>query len=271
VAPYIGALLILGTVATTDERTLSGTARAAFRITEARTISHTYIGIALALLLVAALVWSRRHRIADAGGKAANPLAALDLLRRPRFAFGMACIFFYVGAEVAIGSLLTSWVAQPTTLALDPQAAGKHLAFYWGGAMVGRFAGAGFLRLVAPGKLLAAAALVVLALLAVAANGTGAPAGWALLAVGLFNSIMFPTIFSLACEKLGPRAAEGSGLICAAIVGGAIVPPLTGWAADQVGLAAALAVPALCYAAIAGFGWYARRPAPEIVAPVPPS
>jgi FHS family L-fucose permease-like MFS transporter len=85
--------------------------------------------------------------------------------------------------------------------------------------------------------------------------------GWALLAVGLFNSIMFPTIFSLACEGLGERAAEGSGLICVAIVGGAVVPLLAGVAADMAGLRMALAVPAVCYALILAFGWYARRPA----------
>ena len=92
-------------------------------------------------------------------------------------------------------------------------------------------------------------------------NGGGAGAGWALLAVGLFNAIMFPTIVSLASEKLGARSAEGSGLICVAIVGGAVTPPLTGWVADRTSLAAALAVPAVCHAGIACYGWYARRPA----------
>ncbi|MGJ9417285.1 hypothetical protein ACHAC9_05870 [Massilia sp. CMS3.1] len=92
------------------------------------------------------------------------------------------------------------------------------------------------------------------------ANTTGMLSGWSLLAVGLFNSIMFPTIFSLACEGLGERAAEGSGLICMAIVGGAIVPLLTGHAADAVGLKLALIVPALCYAVILCFGLFARRP-----------
>jgi FHS family L-fucose permease-like MFS transporter len=100
----------------------------------------------------------------------------------------------------------------------------------------------------------------LIVLLLVSANTTGPVSGRSLLAIGLFNSIMFPTIFSLACEGLGSRAAEGSGIICVAIVGGAVVPLLTGYAADLAGLKAALVVPAVCYAGIAGFGIYARRP-----------
>ncbi|WCT73830.1 sugar MFS transporter [Sphingomonas naphthae] len=256
--PPLGAMLILGAIA-------SGADVA----TEARVISRTYIGIAVALCVLAALVWMRRNRLQETRAAAINPLAALDLLRRPRFAFGMLGIFAYVGAEVAIGSLLVNYLAQPTTLALSEEQAGHHLAFYWGGAMIGRFAGALILRWFTPGKVLTTAALAVLALILVSANSSGAVAGWSLLAVGLFNSIMFPTIFTLACEKLGARTAEGSGLICVAIVGGAILPPLTGHVADSTSLAFALVVPAASYALIAAFGWYARRPAPDTLeAPV---
>jgi len=261
VFPYVGASLILGSVATVDEKSLTGDALAAFQAVEARVISHTYIGLAIALVLVAALVWIRRNQLTNDRSDAINPLAALDLLRRPRFAFGMACIFLYVGAEVAIGSMLVNYLVQPTTLALTPESAGKHLAFYWGGAMIGRFIGAGVLRLVSPGKVLAGAAFCVLALLALSANSVGALAGWSLLAVGLFNSIMFPTIFSLASEGLGLRTAEGSGLICVAIVGGAVVPPVVGGVADAASLAMALAIPAICYTGIAAFGIYARNSA----------
>jgi len=107
---------------------------------------------------------------------------------------------------------------------------------------------------------LASAAAAVLSLLLISANSSGAVSGWSLLAIGLFNSIMFPTIFSLASEGLGPRAAEGSGIICVAIVGGAVVPLLTGHTADAIGLKPALIVPAICYAGILSFGLYARRP-----------
>jgi FHS family L-fucose permease-like MFS transporter len=128
--------------------------------------------------------------------------------------------------------------------------------------MVGRFIGSYLLRVISPGKLLACVAAAVITLLLVSANTSGAVSGWALLAIGLFNSIMFPTIFTLACEGLGPRAAEASGIICVAIVGGAVVPLITGRAADLAGLKAAMIVPALCYAVICGFGIFARRPAP---------
>lgn len=260
VAPYVGATLILGTLAQVDPATLSGEALRLFQVAETSRIVETYLGIAAVLIVVAGVVWVSRNRLRQAASGPVNLRDALSLLKQPRFAFGVLGIFLYVGAEVAVGSLLVSYLEQSTTLALDPRAAGEHVAFYWGGAMVGRFAGAGLLRVFSPGKVLAAAASCVMVLLLVSSHSVGAVAGWSLLAVGLFNSIMFPTIFSLACEGLGERAPEGSGLICMAIVGGAIVPPLTGLVADHASLAGALIVPGLCYAGIAAFGWYARRP-----------
>jgi FHS family L-fucose permease-like MFS transporter len=182
------------------------------------------------------------------------------LLTRPRFAFGTLCIFLYVGGEVAIGSLIVIYLMQANVLGMEAGLAGKHVSFYWGGAMVGRFVGAWLLRMFAPGKVLACAAATVIALLTLSANTTGLVSGWSLLAIGLFNSIMFPTIFTLASEGLGRRAAEGSGVICMAIVGGAIVPLVTGHAADLWGLKHSLIVPACCYFTILAFGWYARRP-----------
>lgn len=128
--------------------------------------------------------------------------------------------------------------------------------------MIGRFVGSAVLRAVSPGKVLAFNALGAIALILLSTQSVGLVSGYALLAIGLMNSIMFPTIFSLACEKLGSRAADGSGLINVAIFGGAVMPLLTGSVADMSGsLAIALAVPAVCYGVIAGYGWYARRPA----------
>ncbi|PTQ13274.1 glucose/galactose MFS transporter [Sphingomonas oleivorans] len=266
IMPYVGAMLILGSLANVDSSTLDPAALATFRAEETQVVVHTYIGLAVALVAVALLVWARRNRLQEARAERVPFTRSFELLKRPRFAFGTLGIFLYVGAEVAIGSLIVNYLMQARTLGLDPQSAGEHVAFYWGGAMVGRFVGAYVLRLVAPGKVLATAASIVIALLLISANSTGAVAGWSLLAIGLFNSIMFPTIFSLASEGLGERAPEGSGLLATAIVGGAIVPPITGSAADTLGLAAALTVPAICYAGIASFGWYARRPA--VLAPV---
>jgi FHS family L-fucose permease-like MFS transporter len=258
--PYVGSILILGSLAKVDPSQLSGAALSAFRTQETHVVVSTYLGLAVVLVLVAALVWLRRNRLVETPLEDVTFRHAFDLLRQTRFGFGALCIFLYVGAEVAIGSLIVSYLMQSSVLGLGQEEAGKHVPFYWGGAMVGRFIGAYLLRVFSPGKVLACAAAGVIALLFISANSAGAVSGWALLAIGLFNSIMFPTIFSLACEGLGPRAAEGSGIICIAIVGGAIVPLITGHAADWVGLKTALIVPAVCYAGILSFGVYARRP-----------
>jgi FHS family L-fucose permease-like MFS transporter len=223
-------------------------------------VVRTYLGLAVALMVVAAVVWSRRNRLTQRTTDASNILHAFDLLKQPRFGLGALCIFLYVGAEVAIGSLIVNYLMQANVLGLSQEAAGKHIPLYWGGALVGRFIVAWVLRLLSPGKVLAFAATAVITLLAISANSHGAVSGWALLAIGLFNSIMFPTIFSLACEGLGKRAAEGSGVICVAIVGGAVIPPLTGTVADLTTLSFALLVPAVCYVIIVAYGVYARRP-----------
>ncbi len=260
VFPYVGAILILGSLATVDPSTLSGAALDAFRAEETRVVVHTYIGLAIALVIVAALVWHNRKKLVETPAPKVSMMKAFELLRQPRFAFGAACIFLYVGAEVAVGSVIVNYLMEANVLGLNAEDAGKHVPLYWGGAMVGRFIGAALLRMFSPGKVLACAAGMTITLLLVSANTTGVVSGWSLLAVGLFNSIMFPTIFSLACEGLKERAAEGSGLICVAIVGGAIVPLVTGHAADAMGLKMALAVPAICYAIILCFGVFARRP-----------
>ncbi len=257
--PYAGSILILGSLATVDPAKLSGEALTAFRSADTRIVVHTYVGLAIALVALAALVWSQRKRLVERPMARVSMLRAFNLLSRPRFAFGALCIFLYVGAEVAIGSLMVSYLMQTDVLGLDPAEAGKHVPLYWGGALVGRFFGAYVLRILVPGKVLAGAAAAAVSLLLVSANGTGSLSGWSLIAVGLVNSIMFPTIFSLASEGLGTRAAEGSGVICVAIVGGAIVPLLTGNAADVWGLKAALGVPGACYLVILAFGLFARR------------
>ncbi len=259
--PYVGSILILGSLSTVDMTTLAGDALAAYRQQETQIVVQTYLGLAAALALVAAVIWWRRNRLPHVVGPPTNFFQAFDLLKRRRFGLGALCIFLYVGAEVAIGSLIVNYLMQASTMGLEEQSAGKHVTFYWGGALVGRFIGAWLLRLVSPGKLLCAVAGAAISLIVVSSQAQGALSGWALLAIGLCNSIMFPTIFTLASEGLGARAAEGSGVICVAIVGGAIVPPLTGLLADFTDLRTALFLPAACYLVIASFGVYARRPA----------
>ena len=258
--PYVGSIIILGSLATVDVATLSGAALDAYRTQETQVVVRTYLALAAALMLVAAVVWTRRNRLPQPPVDDTNIFKAFNLLGRPRFGFGALCIFLYVGAEVAIGSIIVNYLMQADIMGLGEQAAGKLVPLYWGGALVGRFIGAYVLRLVSPGLVLAAVAVGVISLLGLSASSSGAFAGWSLLAIGLFNAIMFPTIFTLASVGLGKRAAEGSGVICVAIVGGAVIPPLTGYVADQLGsLQLALIVPALCYLVIAGFGFYAHR------------
>jgi MFS transporter, FHS family, L-fucose permease len=261
--PYFGSILILGSLANTDASKLAGAALTAYRMHATHAVEMAYVGLAAALIIVASLVWLRRNRLAESALESVTVRHALKLLRDGRFGFGALCIFLYVGAEVSIGSLIVNYLMQSNVWGLAAEDAGKHVPYYWGGAMLGRFVGSGLLRVFSPGKILASAAAIDILLLLLSANSVGPISGWSLLSIGLFNSIMFPTIFSLASEGLGPRAAEGSGIICMAIVGGAVVPRLTGVAADWINasnLKPALFVPAICYAGILAFGIYARRP-----------
>jgi FHS family L-fucose permease-like MFS transporter len=264
--PLVGSVLILGSISSVDPARLSAASRAVFRAQESHLIVRVYIGLAAAILAVAAVVWMRRRSLREIPDDDPSALGHPGaLLRRPRFAFGVLCIFLYVGAEVSIGSLIVFYLEQQSVLGLSAVDAGEHVPFYWGGAMIGRFIGSYLLRLISPGKVLAFNAGMVLVLLFTSAHSSGLLAAWSLLAVGLFNSIMFPTIFSLASEGLGPRAKQGSGLLSMAIVGGAVVPFIAGHLADWRGLAFALLAPAVCYAGILAFGVYARHPAADAV------
>ncbi|MBU6267644.1 MAG: sugar MFS transporter [Sphingomonadales bacterium] len=259
--PKVGAALILGGLAAVSASQLSGAALDAYREAETRTVVHTYLGLAVALAVVAGVVWMNRNRLKGERHEASSLAASFGLLSRPRFAFGAACIFLYVGAEVAIGSMIVNYMQLKSVLAVTAAEAGAYIPYYWGGALVGRFAGSWLLARLSPGKLLAGNAVGAIVLIVVSANSSGHVAAWSLLLIGLMNSIMFPTIFSLACEGLGAKAADGSGIINIAIFGGAVVPLLFGGIADLSGsLTTALILPAACYAAIAAFGWYARRP-----------
>lgn len=258
--PKIGATLILGSLAGITAAELSGPALDAYRVAETQVVVKTYLGLAAALTVVAAIVWFNRNRLKGEHHEASSIRHSFDLLRQPRFAFGALCIFLYVGAEVSIGSLIVNYMQEPRVLGVDAGTAGSFIPYYWGGALIGRFIGSAVLAKVSPGKVLAFNAVGAIALLAVSVASHGTLAAGSLLLVGLMNSIMFPTIFSLASEGLGKRAADGSGIINVAIFGGAVIPLLTGGVADMTGsLSTGLVLPALCYGVIAIFGWYARR------------
>ena len=241
VGPWVGSVLILS-VATSG----------------AGTTQIPYLILA-GVLFVIAIVFSRFKLPAILTDK---PLEDDSVVARPsrsiwhyrHLVLGALAIFMYVGAEVTIGSFLVNFMSQPDIGALPESTAGRYLSLYWGGAMVGRFIGSAVLRRVQPGYLLAfnAACAVTLLLVTIASHGTTAMV--AVLAIGLFNSIMFPTIFTLAIANLGKHTGEGSGVLCMAIVGGAIVPLIAGFFADRFGIALSFFVPALCYAYIVYYG-----------------
>ena len=174
-------------------------------------------------------------------------------LRDRRLVGGTAAIFAYVGAEVTIGALLVNFLMRTDILSANPIDAGRMVSLYWGGAMVGRFAGAALLRRVSPQFVLAACAVAAALLTATATFATGWAGAAALLAVGLCNSVMYPTIYALALPADRRAAPIASMLLCMAVVGGAVIPVLTGLFADAAGLATALLLPALCYLGVAAF------------------
>jgi MFS transporter, FHS family, L-fucose permease len=259
--PLIGSFVILGGLTALSLTDILSGNKEAFKSVGSETVKQLYMGIAVALAVVAAVVFSFRNRLKGEKHEQTKLSDGLALLQRPRFGYGAACIFLYVGAEVAIGSIIINYLMEESVLGMSEAQAYPMISLYWGGAMIGRLIGSALLRMVSPGLLLAGVAAGAITLILISANATGAVAGYSLLAVGLMNAIMFPTIFSLACEKLGPRAADGSGIINVAICGGAILPPMYGALADATSLAFALVLPAACYAIIAGFGVFARRPA----------
>jgi FHS family L-fucose permease-like MFS transporter len=256
--PIIGAQLLLGTVVSIDPATVPPEQLPGLRAEEGSVIGTIYLAIAVVLLIIAAIFWWQRNAVPSAKPDEYGFWDSVNLLKRPRVLFGCIGSFTYVGAEVSIGSVMVNYLEQPGVLGVTAQRGGELIAFYWGGAMVGRFIGSYFLRVVAPGVLLAIFACGAAALVLVSMATTGQVSGWSLLAVGLCNSIMFPTIFSLGLDGLGDKTPEGSGLLCMAIVGGAVVPLITGTVADASTIATALIVPVICYAAIAAFGLYAK-------------
>jgi MFS transporter, FHS family, L-fucose permease len=259
VGPRVGAVLLLRSGVTLNAAGRSPAALSALRIGETRTIAWPYLAMAAILAGLSVIFWIMRAKPAPAVAEQARLSGVVSLLNRPRLLFGAVAIFIYVGAEVSIGSVMTNYLMQPGVLGVIAERAGTLVSYYWGGAMVGRFIGAFALRVVRPGYALAACAVGATLLATTSSFSSGGFAAWTLIAVGLCNSIMFPTIFSLATEQLGDQTPNASGLLCMAIVGGAIVPLVTGAVADHTTLAASLLVPAVCYIGIIAYGVAAAR------------
>ncbi|EKE77872.1 glucose/galactose transporter [Gallaecimonas xiamenensis 3-C-1] len=256
VAPWFGGLLILG-AATSDISGLTQEQIASLRLSEAEVVKFPYLLLASTFLLLAALfaVLKLPDVAAEESEQALAGSAALgSAWQYPHLVMGAVGIFVYVGAEVSIGSLLVNFLGEPQIAGLGEAEAADYVAYYWGGAMVGRFLGALVMRQVGAGTVLTFNALAAVGLLLATVLGSGSLAMWAVLAVGLCNSIMFPTIFSLALKGLGRHTSQGSGVLCLAIVGGAIIPVLVGAMADVLGLQQAFALPIICYLFIAFYG-----------------
>jgi MFS transporter, FHS family, L-fucose permease len=243
IGPYLGALLILTNTGTTAD---------------ARVVQIPYLVLAGVLFAIAVAIGVlplpsiSEHEAPDAHARERGPSKSVWAYRH--LVLGALAIFVYVGAEVGIGSFLVNFMGQTQIASLPPEVAGKYLSLYWGGAMVGRFIGSVVMVRVRPAAVLSFSAIIVTLLILIELTMTGHAAMWALLAVGLFNSIMFPTIFALAIDGLGERTGEGSGILCMAIVGGAILPELQGWIADSIGILHSFVVPLVCYLYIAFYG-----------------
>lgn len=241
VGPIVGAALIFG-AATADASAVQG----------------PYLILAVLLLLVA--IMFRFIKLPRIASVESDETSDASVWNHRSLVLGALAIFLYVGGEVSIGSFLVNYFAESSIGGLSHAQAGEMVAYYWGAAMIGRLVGAAAMNYVAPTKYLSINALIAIVMIIVSMNSTGNLAMWSILAVGFFNSIMFPTIFTLAVKGLGSLTSKGSGLVCQAIVGGALIPLVQGVAADMIGIQLSFIVPMLCYIYI---GWYALRGAEQ--------
>ena len=282
IAPVISATYLLSDTVKSgaEQAAMSTEALEAYRSAEAGAVQVPFVMLALAFLLLAGIIGRiALPRILEGDGQTDHPLSAV--LSNGRLLAGAMGIFVYVGAEVALGSYMVNYglhlnvhelmqsspllermaglaasIKGQSVLDMDPKGKlGVLLTFYWGGAMLGRFIGAALMQKVKPGLLLGLFASLAVAMVVSSSLTAGLSALLLLLGVGLCNSIMFPTIFTLGIEQLGDAKPQGSGILCTAIVGGAVIPPAFGWLVDVSGFGLALVLPALCYAYIAGFGY----------------
>ena len=281
IAPIIGALFILSDkIKTTDEiAILSDAEKGIYLASEASAVQKPFLGLAIFIFIIAGGFFFAKLP------KLINETAVgsyRDALRHKNLVMGIIGIFIYVGAEVAIGSYLVNYFLEMNMVEVIKQngfmksiveailstgitdsdnkaIVGVFVTFYWSGAMIGRFAGAYLTRIIKPGKVLGIFATIAITLILISISTTGLVSMWSILAVGLFNSIMFPTIFTLAIDGIGSLKPKASGMLCTAIVGGAIIPPTFGFLTDQIGFKLALFFVILCYAYILYYGFKNSR------------
>jgi len=259
IAPAIGSFLILSTAVKSklEIAQMSPTAADAYRLAEAASVQKPYLGLTGALVLLAVAIAAFKLPKIEGSEDvtaAGSPSTHKSAWSYRHLVLGAVAIFVYVGGEVAIGSFLVNYFKEPAIGGLTESAGAKLVSFYWGGAMVGRFIGTLTLRMFKPGKVLALHAIGSVAFIALSMATSGSLALYSILAVGLFNSIMFPTIFTLAIDGLGKHTGQASGILCMAIVGGALIPVLQGFVADAIGIHHCFIVALLCYVYIAWYG-----------------
>ncbi len=262
IAPYLGGLLILNATRQNMDsvRQMSVDALQSYRIHEASSVKLPYwiIGLALMALGVAIAMFKLPAMPEAEAHGAVGPSKSVWKYRH--LVLAAVGIFVYVGAEVSIGSFLINYFSQANIGNISEVVAARYVSYYWGGAMVGRFIGSAILQKVPTERVLGIAAVVACALVCISMLTFGHLAMWTILLVGLFNSVMFPSIFTLGIAKLGPLTGDGSGLLIMAIVGGAIIPLLQGALADRIGIHHAFILPATCYLNIAYYAFKGSRP-----------
>ena len=265
VAPFFGSVLILTSTQVTSAtmNSYSASALQQYRMEQASSVRMPYLGIGLTLVLLAisfaVLKMPTMDFTRDIRPGELDQTTHDSIWRHPVLLAGALAIFVYVGAEVSIGSFLVNYFGLPDIAAFPERTAARYVSMYWGGAMVGRFIGSWLLTKVRTSIVLGTAALVACGLVATSMVTHGHTAMWAILAVGLFNSVMFPSIFTVGLSGLGPLTSKGSSLMVAAIVGGALIPLAEGHLADKIGVQHAFVIPAVCYVYIALFGYLGGR------------
>jgi FHS family L-fucose permease-like MFS transporter len=265
IAPKLGGIFILTAAPLTmvELQALAPQALHDYRVQQAASVKMPYIILGVMLVLLAIAIASfKLPKIESAQHKKGEKVND-SIWNHPNLIFGAIGIFVYVGAEVSIGSFLVNYFSQPEIGGLSEKAAAGLVSFYWGGAMVGRFIGSALLQRMKTGYLLGFCAVMAAALVAVSMLTSGPVAMWSIIGVGLFNSIMFPSIFTLGVAELGPLTGDGSGVMIMAIVGGAIIPVIQGAIADRIGIHHAFILPVICYVYILYFALWGSRPNSE--------
>ena len=262
IGPYIGGLFILNANASSSAamQQMSADALQAYKIQEASSVKLPYTVIGIALILFAVVIGMFKLPPMPEARKEGHQKSNASIWKYTHLVLGMVGIFVYVGAEVSIGSFLINYLTQPNIGNMSELMAAKYVTYYWGGAMVGRFIGSALLQKIKTGTLLGICGLTAATLVCITMLTTGTVAMWSVILVGLFNSIMFPSIFTLGIARLGPLTGDGSGLMIMAIVGGAILPVVQGAIADRIGIHHAFILPVLCYLYIAYYAFRGSRP-----------